>query len=81
MTPTEFRKNIFNAIKQVNKDSEPLVIHGKSDDNSAVLISLDDWSSIQETLRFLSNQSNIDTLKEREVDEEIEYEENIWDTL
>lgn len=80
-TPTELRKDIFNAIKKVNKDSEPVIIHGKAENNSAVLVSLEDWNSIQETLLFLSNQQNIETLRERESDEEIEYGEDLWDTL
>lgn len=81
MTPTEFRKDVFNAIKKVNSDGEPLIIHGKIEDNSAVLLSLDDWNSIQETLLFFSNKNNADTLKEREDDVEVAYGEDIWDTL
>lgn len=81
MTPTELRKDIYNAIKQVNTNGSPVIISGKKDDSSAVLVSLDDWNSIQETLSFLSNQENVETLHERENDEEVEYEDSLWDML
>lgn len=81
MTPTQLRENIYKAIKQVNTDGVPLIINGSKEDSSAILLSLDDWKSIQETLSFVSNQENIKILHEREDDEEVEYEESLWDTL
>ncbi|MEM7551452.1 MAG: type II toxin-antitoxin system Phd/YefM family antitoxin [Bacteroidota bacterium] len=49
---TEARKNIYKLVKQSGETHEPIQIKGKT--NNAVLISEEDWRSIQETL-FLSS--------------------------
>ncbi len=54
LTVTQARNNLYKLIDQVAKESEPIHIAGKR--TNAVLISEDDWSSIQETLYLLSIQ-------------------------
>jgi len=49
---TQARKNLFKLVKDVQSSHEPIHIAGR--DHSAVLISEDDWRSIEETL-YLSN--------------------------
>ena len=49
---TEARKNIYRLIDQAAKTHEPIQITGKR--NNAVLVSEEDWRSIQETL-YLSS--------------------------
>ena len=49
---TEARKNIYSLIDQAAKTHEPIQITGKR--NNAVLVSEEDWRSIQETL-YLSS--------------------------
>ena len=45
---TNARKDLYNLVESVNRYSEPILIVGKR--GNAVLISEDDWNSIQETL-------------------------------
>ncbi|MDR3625638.1 MAG: type II toxin-antitoxin system Phd/YefM family antitoxin [Ignavibacteriaceae bacterium] len=49
---TNARKDLYNLIKETATASEPVHITGKN--QNAVLISEEDWNSIQETLFLLS---------------------------
>ncbi len=49
---TEARAQLYKLLDQVSETHEPLTITGKR--NNAVLVSEDDWRSIQETLYLLS---------------------------
>jgi len=46
------RANLYKLIDEAAASDEPVQITGKR--NSAVLLSADDWSSVQETLYLLS---------------------------
>lgn len=46
---TNARIELFNLIKDVNETHKPVQIVNKSG-NAAVLLSLEDWSSIEETI-------------------------------
>ncbi|OIO57939.1 MAG: antitoxin [Candidatus Marinimicrobia bacterium CG1_02_48_14] len=48
ITATEARKRLYSLVDEVSDSHEPIQIAGKR--NSAVLISEEDWRSIQETL-------------------------------
>lgn len=48
ITSSEARANLYRLIDQTNESHEPILISGKR--NNAVLISEDDWRSVQETL-------------------------------
>ena len=52
LTATEARKIIYSLVDEVNESHEAIQIQGKR--GSAVLISEDDWRSLQETL-YLSS--------------------------
>ena len=52
MSATKARSNLYTLIDQTKNSHEPIVISGKR--NNAVLISEDDWNSIQETLYLCS---------------------------
>ena len=52
LTATEARKNIYSLVDEVNESHEAIQIQGKR--GSAILISGDDWRSLQETL-YLSS--------------------------
>ena len=52
ITVTEARRRLYNLLDEVAQSHEPVQIAGKR--NSAVLISEDDWRSIQETLYLTS---------------------------
>ena len=52
LSATEARSNLYRLIDQTSSSHEPIIITGKR--GNAVLISEDDWRSIQETM-FLLN--------------------------
>jgi len=52
LTATQARKNIYSLVDEVNESHEAIQIQGKR--GSAILISEDDWRSLQETL-YLSS--------------------------
>jgi prevent-host-death family protein len=51
-TATKARANLYRLIDQVSESHQPIHITGSK--SSAVLISEEDWSAIQETLYLLS---------------------------
>ncbi len=52
ITATKARERLFRLIDETAISHEPIVITGKR--NNALLISQEDWKSIQETLHLLS---------------------------
>jgi antitoxin YefM len=52
MTATEARKQLYKLLDDVATSHEPIEITGKR--SNAVLVSEDDWRSVQETLHLLS---------------------------
>jgi len=66
MNVTNARKELYKLIDQVQDAHEPVYITGKN--KSAVLISEDDWRSIEETLYLTSipgmRESILEGLKE-----------------
>ncbi len=62
LSATEARANLFKLIDETAASHQPVVITGKR--NSAVLISQDDWTAIQETLYLLSIPGMRESLRE-----------------
>ena len=52
LTATEARSKLYRLIDEVTSCHEPIVITGRR--GNAVLISEDDWRSIQETIYLLN---------------------------
>lgn len=52
LTASEARANLYRLIDQAAESHQPIRIAGKR--SSAVLISEEDWTAIQETLHLLS---------------------------
>ena len=52
LNASDARANLYRLIDQANESHEPVIISGKR--NNAVLLSEEDWKSIQETL-FLTS--------------------------
>lgn len=59
---SQARANLFKLLEQVNKESEPCIITSRKGDG--VLISKDDWESIQETLYLQSIPGMRETIVE-----------------
>src|SRR5438105_633268 len=56
-TYSDARQNLARLMDRVVKDSEPLIIARKKR-GSVVLVALDEWNSIQETLHLMSTRAN-----------------------
>ncbi len=56
ITVSDLRKNIYNVIKNVVKNHEPITITSRNSEDTAILISQKDWEDIQETLYLHSNK-------------------------
>lgn len=52
LTASEARANLYRLIDEAADSHQPIFISGKR--NSAVLLSAEDWSAIQETLYLLA---------------------------
>lgn len=52
LTTSEAKSNLYRLIDDAATNHEPVVITSKR--HNAVLVSADDWASIQETVYFLS---------------------------
>jgi len=52
ITTSEARRKLYGLVEQASKFHEPVQIKGRR--KSAVLVSEEDWRSIQETLYLLS---------------------------
>lgn len=52
---SNFRNNLKDYMKKVNDEYEPLMVVNKNPDENIVVLSKDNWDSIQETLRLMNN--------------------------
>lgn len=62
LTASEARANLYRLIDEVARSHSPIRITGKR--NNAVLVSEDDWASVQETLYLLSVPGMRESIKE-----------------
>ena len=62
-TVKEAKKHLNRLIEQVNADAEPTIICGDQG-QKAVLLSLEEFNSWQETLYLLSNPVNAECLRQ-----------------
>ena len=68
LSPSTARKNLYQLLKEVHANHSQVEIVSDRTGNNAVLISLSDWHSIQETL-FLEQVGVMDKVRERENDD------------
>ena len=62
LSATEARTKLYNLIDQTSATHEPVLITGKR--GNAVLISEDDWRSIQETIYLLNIPGMRESIRE-----------------
>ncbi len=66
LNASDARANLYRLIDQTNESHEPVIISGKR--NNAILLSEEDWNSIQETLYLTSipgmRESIVEGMKE-----------------
>lgn len=82
VNPSNARKNFYQLLKDVNQDHKEIQIISEVEENNAVLISLDDWQSIQETL-MLEQTGVLDEVRKREKDDSgfTNVDDIDWDNL
>lgn len=80
--PSNARKNFYQLLKDVNKDHKEIQIISEVSGNNAVLISLENWESIKETL-LLEQTGVLDQVRKREKDDSgfTDIDEIDWDNL
>ena len=52
---SNFRNNLKNYMKKVNDEYETLMVVNKNPDENIVVLSKENWDSIQETIRLMNN--------------------------
>ncbi|MGB4908286.1 MAG: type II toxin-antitoxin system prevent-host-death family antitoxin [Tabrizicola sp.] len=57
LSSTELRANLSAVMDQVNDDHEPVIIH-RAKGKPVVMVSLEDWASMDETTYLLANPAN-----------------------
>lgn len=62
LTATQARKDIYRLIDETSETNEPIQITGKR--SNAILISEEDWRSIQETLHLTTIPGMSESIKE-----------------
>ncbi len=61
VTATKARETLYSLIDEANESREPIQITGKR--GNAILLSEDDWRSIQETLYLHSVSGMVDSIQ------------------
>ncbi len=64
VSASKARDHLFNLLEEVNKDHLPRMITSQKGD--AVLLSKEDWESLQETLYLQSIPGLVESIKETE---------------
>lgn len=73
------RANLFSLVEQVNQDRLPRIITSKKGD--AVLLSKEDWDSLQETIYLQSIPGLVESIQEAEQEEDWVSEEEFTQAL
>ena len=64
---TDLRNNLKSYLDLVVENSEALIIH-RSNNNSVVVISLDEYNAIKETEYIMSSQQTMEEIRKGEAD-------------
>jgi antitoxin YefM len=65
VSANEAGSNLFRLVEQVNKDHLPKIITSRRGD--AVLLSKEDWESLQETIYLQSTPGLVESIREAEL--------------
>lgn len=75
MNVSEFRKNVYNIVKNVIDQKEPVTILIRNSKEAAILVSQRDWEDMQETIFLLSQKDSRETIiaaKNQPIEEGVE---------
>ena len=73
---TQARQDLFNIVDETIRDSRPIQIMGKR--GGAVLVSVDDWNALQESLYLSAIPGFKESLAEAENGEWLNEDEVDW---
>lgn len=62
ITASNARANLYRLLEEATQSSEPIQITGKR--GNAVLVSMDDWQALQETVYLLSIPGMRESIRE-----------------
>ena len=79
VSASKARANLFSLVEEVNKDHLPRIITSKKGD--AVLLSKEDWESLQETLYLQSVPGLVESVRKAEQDDDWVSEEDFLQVL
>ncbi|NBA62684.1 type II toxin-antitoxin system Phd/YefM family antitoxin [Enterococcus mundtii] len=68
LNPSSARKDFYKLLKDVNENHTEMEIISERSENNAMLIGLDDWKAIKETLLF-EQTGTLDIVRRREKDD------------
>lgn len=60
---SNFHQNLKKYFRQVNQNSEPLIVTNKKEEDDVVVMSKDDYDSMTETMRIMSNPELMERLR------------------
>ena len=63
LSSTDLRANLSSVMDQVNDDHEPVIVT-RAKGRPVVMVSLEDWSSMDETTYLMSSPKNASRLRE-----------------
>lgn len=72
-TLTKAQKNLPQLVDDVNDSCRPVIIVNEGSGKNAVLVSEDDWNSIQETMYLYSIPGMVESIKAAEREPLSEY--------
>ena len=79
LSASEARANLFSLVEQVNKDHLPREITSRK--GNAVLLSKDDWDSLQETVYLQSIPGFVQSVRAAEQEDDWVSEEEFLSNL
>ncbi|MDD5401629.1 MAG: type II toxin-antitoxin system Phd/YefM family antitoxin [Sulfurimonas sp.] len=75
MSVSEVRANIYNVMDETAQSHEPVLITGKR--NNVVMLSLEDWNAIEETLYLNSIPNLASSIQDSMKSDDSEFSEDI----
>lgn len=75
MSASRVRADIYNMMDEAARTHEPILITGKR--NNAVMLSLEDWNAIEETLYLNSIPNMASSIKESMNADDSEFSETV----
>jgi prevent-host-death family protein len=80
ISPSQFRTNLFQIIKDVISLKDPIEIK-TSNDKSVIIIDKEEYDRMEETLYLIENGVDMQIREREEKGDYIPYSDDLWDTI